>query len=185
MAVLLGGIIFIGIWAVIIYNSIIGGFNSTREAWANVIATERQKNKVIPEIEKLVEGYKEYEGGVLKDITKLRSAIKDLDNDDVGGSSLKQTEQMTAQLMKSLQVTVEAYPDLKASDAYTGLMKEISEIQENIAAAIRMFNNSVKNFNDSIEMFPNVIVNNMTLKKKRINEFSDSQAEEGFEYKLD
>ncbi|MFP3480741.1 LemA family protein, partial [Burkholderia sp. SIMBA_057] len=78
---------------------------------------------------------------------------------------------------------VENYPELKASETYQKLMREITDQQENIGAAIRIFNQNVEDFNNGIEVFPNSLVNSMLNHKEKIKTFSDSQAEEGFEYK--
>jgi LemA protein len=63
-------------------------------------------------------------------------------------------------------------------------MREIAEQQENIGAAIRIFNQNVKDFNNGIEVFPNSLVNSLLNKKTRVTPFHDSEAEAGFEYKL-
>jgi LemA protein len=62
-------------------------------------------------------------------------------------------------------------------------MREITEQQENIGAAITIFNGAVEVFNNSIQMFPNSFVNGCLNKKSIIIPFSDSQASAAFEYK--
>jgi LemA protein len=62
-------------------------------------------------------------------------------------------------------------------------MREMTEQQENIGAAIRIFNQNVEAFNEGIEIFPNSLVNQMLNKQQRIDVFSDKQASEGFDYK--
>lgn len=180
--IILGIVVFVVLFSISIYNSIINDYNTVKEGWSNVLATERQKNKLLPELERMVSEYTDFESGVQESITKLRTAINDLDGSSIDGQSLASTEVMTSQVMKSLQIAVEAYPDLKANTLYTSMMRELSEIQENVSASIRLFNNSVKEYNNGIEMFPNALINNLTLKKKRINEFSDKEASSGFDY---
>ena len=62
-------------------------------------------------------------------------------------------------------------------------MREIAEQQENIGAAIRIFNQNVESFNNGIEIFPNSLVNSMLNKKSKLNTFNDTEAEAGFDYK--
>jgi LemA protein len=62
-------------------------------------------------------------------------------------------------------------------------MREIAEQQENVGAAIRIFNQNVEDFNNGIEQFPNSVINNMLNKKEKLNTFRDEEAESGFEYK--
>lgn len=166
-----------------IYNAIINRANAVERAWANVITQERQKNKIIPHLEDVVKDYKEFEQGTLTKVTELRSALQGLDSGKVDTAKLEQAEAKTGELLKSLNVTVENYPELKASETYQKLMREITDQQENIGAAIRIFNQNVEDFNNGIEVFPNSLVNAMLNRKEKIKTFSDSQAEEGFEYK--
>ncbi|USD35887.1 MULTISPECIES: LemA family protein [Ferrimonas] len=181
--VILGIIAFVILSIILIYNGIIGKFNAVDRAWASVLTQERQKNKIIPHVEKMVEKYKLHEATVLSDVTKLRSAIDGLNSDTVDAGQLAEAEKHTAGLMKGLNIAVEAYPELKASDTYLKIMAEISEQQEQIGAAIRIFNRNVEDFNNGIQMFPGSVINNLLLRKQAINSFTDPEAQAGFDYK--
>jgi LemA protein len=166
-----------------IYNGIISRANAAERAWANVITQERQKNKIIPHLEDVVKDYKAFEQSTLTQVTELRSALQGLDANKIDTAQLEKTEARTGQLLKSLNITVENYPELKASESYQKLMKEITDQQDNIGAAIRIFNQNVEDFNNGIETFPNSWVNGLLNKKVKIKTFSDSEAQEGFDYK--
>ncbi|MBV7317479.1 LemA family protein [Shewanella sp. NIFS-20-20] len=167
---------------VVIYNRIIGKYNAVDRAWASVLTQERQKNNIIPSIEQLVEEYKLHESEVLTQITALRSALADM-GAGIDTDKLTATEQTTNALLQGLKVTVEAYPDLKASTVYCNLMTEISEQQQQIGAAIRIFNSNVEEFNNAIQMFPGSLINASLIQKQKIHSFSDTQAQQGFEYR--
>ncbi|BDY05189.1 LemA family protein [Ferrimonas sp. YFM] len=168
---------------ILIYNSIVGRYNAVDRAWASVLTQERQKNKIIPHVEKMVEQYKLHEASVLTEVTKLRNAISELGQGGVDAAKLALTEKHTAGLLQGLKVAVEAYPDLKASDTYLKVMAEISEQQEQVGAAIRIFNRNVEEFNNGIQMFPGSLVNAMLNRKQPINSFTDAEAQAGFDYK--
>lgn len=168
---------------ILMYNGIVGRYNAVDRAWASVLTQERQKNKIIPHVEKMVEQYKLHEASVLTEVTKLRNAISELGDSQVDASKLATAEKHTASLLQGLRVAVEAYPDLKASDTYLKVMAEISEQQEQVGAAIRIFNRNVEEFNNGIQMFPSSIVNAMFNKKQPIKAFSDAEAQAGFDYK--
>ena len=85
--------------------------------------------------------------------------------------------------MKSLNVVVENYPELKANQLYAKMMDDIQEQNENVGAAITIFNRNVEAFNNTIEVFPNNIINTMTLAKKAIRPFSDPVVNQNFDYK--
>lgn len=180
--IIAGILLLLTLIAVVIYNGIITRLNAVERAWSNVITQERQKNKIIPALEQLTEQYQLYEAGVLKNITALRSALADLSADTVDTTRLAAAESKTADLIKGLHVAVENYPELKASEIFNNLMREISNQQENIGAAIRIFNQNVEDFNNGIETFPNSLVNQQFNRKSKIQTFTDTEAESGIEY---
>ena len=60
--------------------------------------------------------------------------------------------------LKSLFAVAESYPDLKASQNFADLQKELSNIEEQLQLARRYYNAVVRDFNTSIQVFPNNIV---------------------------
>lgn len=167
---------------IVVYNGIISRMNAVERAWANVIVQERQKNKMIPHLEEVVRQHRDFEAALQSKITELRSALHGLSPDHMDVGKLADAETKTTGLLQGLRVAVEDYPDLKSSETYRQLMREISEQQDNIGAAIRIFNSNVEDFNNGIEMFPNSLVNALLNKKTRLMTFADAQAQAGFEY---
>lgn len=184
LGILLGLAALILVVMVIIYNGIITRMNAVERGWANVITQERQKNKMIPHLEQVTEQFKQHELGLQSSIAELRSGLARLQPGTIDTAALQQVEGSTQKLMQGLTIAVEAYPELKASEIFNNLMREIAEQQENIGAAIRIFNQNVEDFNNGIEVFPNSLVNSLLNKKTRVTPFHDSEAEAGFEYKL-
>lgn len=170
---------------IVIYNRIVGRMNAVARAWADVVAQERQKNNVLPALEKIAAEYKEYEATIMTQITGLRASLKRLDSGAMDYNALTEAHHNTTTLLSGLYAVAENYPLLKASELYRNLMAEISEQQENIGAAIRIFNRNVEDFNNGIEMFPHSVVNGLFNKKHKLSTFNDTQAESGFEYRPD
>ncbi|WP_367616215.1 LemA family protein [Pseudomonas maumuensis] len=165
-----------------LYNSIIGGLNRAQRAWADVLTYERQKNKVLDGLQQHVNHYQEYEQSLMSEITRLRSAIAELPS-TANGDSLVNAENATRSLLNGMRVAVEAYPDLKASAVLNNLMREIAEQQENVGAAIAIFNGEVERFNNRIQMFPGSMVNAVLNRQLPIVPFTDAQAASGFSYR--
>ena len=172
----------LAIVVVALYNSIIGGHNRAQRAWADVLTYERQKSRILDALQQEAGSYKEYEQKVLTDITRLRSAIGELPT-QADGNALVKAQAATRELLGGLRVAFEAYPDLKASQVVNNLMREITEQQENVGAAVVIFNGEVERFNNTIQMFPGSLVNNLLNKKSPVTPFSDSEASRSFEYK--
>jgi LemA protein len=112
---------------------------------------------LIPQLVESVKGYMKHESTVLTDITNARAnSIKATTvNDKIAADN-----QLSGAL-KGLQVAVEAYPDLKASQNFMQLQEEISDIENKLAAARRFFNSSTKELNNAVETFPSNIVADM------------------------
>lgn len=179
----IGLAVLVLLMVIVIYNGIIKRMNAVARAWADVVVQERQKNNVIPALEKIATEYKEYEASIMAQVTALRSSLKRLDTHEVDLGTLAETRNKTQSLLSGLYAVAENYPALKASDLFRNLMTEITEQQENVGAAVRIFNRNVEEFNNGIETFPNSLVNGLFNKKKKLDTFSDSQAESGFEYR--
>ena len=185
----MGLIIFIGIfvllivWVIMIRNNIVRYFNATKRAWAEVANFERQKVKTLESLEQTLAQYTQFEKSTLEKVTELRQQILNLNLNSADVSQLQHIEKLNQDLMKSLNVVVENYPELKANQLYAKMMDDIQEQNENVGAAITIFNRNVEAFNNTIEIFPNNIVNTMTLAKKAIRPFSNPVVNQNFDYK--
>jgi LemA protein len=184
-----GLLIFLGIfvvliaWGVSIRNNIVRYFNATKRAWSEVANFERQKVKTLEALEATLDRYTQFEKSTLEKVTELRQQILNLNVNDTDISQLQQIEKMSKELIRSLNVVVENYPELKADALYSKMMDDIQEQNENVGAAITIFNRNVELFNNQIEVFPNNLINTLTLSKKAIRPFKDNLATENFDYK--
>jgi LemA protein len=166
-----------------IYNAIVKEHNAVQRGWADVIAQERQRSRIIPELDRVLQQHQDYEKELLPKITALRQGINALQDNNIDTKLQNQVDQASQELIKGIHVAVEAYPELKASESFAKFMYEITEQEENVGAAVRIFNQNVANFNACIQSFPNNIVNGFFNKKQTIEIFSDSKAQAAFEYK--
>lgn len=185
----MGLIIFLAIfalilvWGIFVRNNIVRYFNATRRAWAEVANFERQKIKTLESLESTLQQYTQFEKSTLEKVTELRQQILNLNMQETDVSRLQHIESLSKDLMKNLSVVVENYPELKADTLYAKMMDDIQEQNENVGAAISIFNRNVEAFNNNIQIFPNNLVNSVTLSKKIIRPFSDSSAMQNFDYR--
>ena len=114
-----------------------------------------------------------HERGVLTEITEARSnAMRATSiNDKIAAENRLSTA------LEGLKVSVEAYPDLKASQNFLDLQNEISDIENKIAAARRFFNSATKELNVATELFPsNLIATLFNFKRETMFELGDQRA---------
>ncbi len=173
----------VALYILSVHNGIIGFYNACQRAWADVIAQELQKTRLLPNLEEMVQEYKVHEADVLQTVTELRTALKSISPDQTDVDALKRVNDQSKALLSNINMVAENYPDLKASEIYKNFMRELSELESNIAASIRIYNGNVEKFNTKIEVFPNVLVNKHITHKERLNVFTDTAAAGNFEYK--
>ena len=167
-------IIFVIILFVIsLYNRLVRLRNNREQAFADVDVQLKQRHDLIPQLVDSVKGYMGHERGVLTDITEARTnAMKATTIDE----KIVAENKLSAAL-DGLKVSVEAYPDLKASQNFMELQNEISDVENKIAAARRFFNSATKELNVATELFPsNLVATLFNFKRETMFELGDQRA---------
>ena len=73
----------------------------------------------------------------------------------------------------------ESYPDLKANANFAALQRELSDIEDEIAASRKYYNGVIKTYNTKVEMFPgNIVASIFGFKRKPLYEVSDAAERE-------
>lgn len=175
--------VLIIVWGIWVRNNIVRYLNASQRAWSDVANFERQKIKTLEHLEQNLSQYTEFEKSTLENITALRQQILNLNTQSTDVAQLQHIEALSQSLMKSLNVVVENYPDLKADQLYNQMMHDIQEQNENVSAAISIFNRNVEEFNNLIQVFPNNLINSISLAKKPIRPFTDHPAQQNFDYR--
>jgi LemA protein len=62
--------------------------------------------------------------------------------------------------MADLRAVAEQYPDLKATENFQQLSRNLSELEDEIQASRRIYNSNVQSYNTKIQQFPASIVAN-------------------------
>jgi LemA protein len=166
---------------VLIHNAIRKGRNAVTRSWADVLIYERQKLELVPRLEQIVTGFQAYERGLMERIAELRSGLGRMGTEP-DGAALAAVEKHSGELMKALHVAVEAYPSASAVGPARDLMGQLVQLQKEVTAALTIFNRNVELFNDSLQVFPNGLVNAMVTRAKPVPAFSDPQASSSFSY---
>jgi len=171
--VILGIIVILILWAVSLYNRLVKFRNNRGQAFADVDVQLKQRHDLIPQLVESVRGYMQHERGVLTEVTEARAnAMKATTiNDKI------QAEGRLSAALEGLKVSVEAYPDLKASQNFLDLQNEISDVENKIAAARRFFNSATKELNVATEVFPsNIVATLFNFRREPMFELGDQRA---------
>ncbi len=152
-------IIIILLWIVSVYNKLNSTLVKIDEADSGIDVALTKRYDVLTKMVDAVKGYTKYEEKTLKEVVKLRSGMS-------MSEKIATNNAMTEEFAK-LNVLVENYPDLKASQNYVQLQASIVDVEEHLQAARRLYNSNVSIFNQMLVTIPsNIIANNMGLTKR-------------------
>jgi LemA protein len=173
MAVFLIVLGAVALIAILMYNSLIGKKNQVDNIFAGVDAVLKKRFDLIPNLVASLERYMEHEKSTLEKVTEFRAqAMKPGISDN---AKIALDAKLSAAL-GSITVAMEAYPDLKANENVMHLMRSLNEIEEQISAARRAYNQSVTDLNNAIEMFPtNLIAGWMNLQRRAVFEITTTE----------
>jgi len=147
------GIVVVLIVMIIIslYNRLIRRNNEVDNAFGGVDVQLKKRYDLIPNLVAAVKKYAAHEKDLLTNITALRSKAidKNLSNDEKVA-----IDNQISSAMKSIMVSVENYPDLKANENFMNLQRNLTEVESQITAARRTYNAVVTDYNNSIQTFP-------------------------------
>ena len=167
-----GGIIIIAlialaaIWDVSIYNGLVTKQEGVEKSIGNVQTAYQKRADLIPNLVATVKSYAEYEQGTLTAVVEARAKATSvtLDPSNLSEESLKTYMNAQNELsgaLSRLLVTVEQYPDLKASQNYKELQSQLESCENSIANARREWQEAVKVYNTAVRRFPGNIIAGM------------------------
>lgn len=138
-----------------IYNGLIALKNQVKNAYAQIEVQLKRRHDLIPNLVESVKGYMEHEKQTLENVINARNIAMKISPD---AKVQSQNENMLSGALKSLFALSENYPDLKANQNFLALQEELTTTENKIAFARQFYNDSVMQYNNKKEIFPNNIV---------------------------
>jgi LemA protein len=152
--IFLGLIVLIVVFVIGIYNRIVALSQRTSQAFADVDVQLKQRHDLIPNLVETVKGYASHEKETLDAVITARNAAQAAHGPAAQGAA----EGMLGAALGKLFALAEAYPDLKANTNFLELQRELSDVENKIAAARRFFNSAVQEYNTAIQQVPGNLV---------------------------
>jgi len=152
--IILAVIVVLVLYLIAIYNRLVSLRQRASQAWSDISVQLKQRHDLVPNLVETVKGYAAHERGTLEAVVQARNAAVAAS----GPVAQAQAENMLTGALRQLFALSEAYPNLKANENFIQLQAELTDIENKIAAARRFFNNSVSEYNASIQQFPAVVV---------------------------
>ena len=145
------------LWGIGSYNGLISSDETVNEKWGNVQADYQRRADLIPNLVATVQENTKYEGDVLKEITRARSAWTDARTQ---AEKIDAAQQVDSTISKLLLVA-ENYPQLRATESFISLQDELAGTENRIKFSRTEFNAAVKTYNQNVRRFPGNIVAGM------------------------
>lgn len=140
----------IAVGVILIYNSLARLRLLADNAWSDIDVQLKRRHDLVPNLVAAVQGHAGYEKGTLEAVVSAR-------NQAVGAQGPQQAaaaEGLLAGAVRQLFALAEAYPDLKATESFLSLQKNLSEIEDHVQQARRYYNAVVRDLNTKIAQFP-------------------------------
>lgn len=171
LAIILGIIalvVVLGGWFIKTRNNLVVQDENVNNAWSNVETAYQRRADLIPQLVNTVKGASNFEKETYTAVTEARKTASDikLTGDDLTEENIarfqKAYDNLAKEMTRAINVTVEAYPDLKATQEYANLMVQLEGCENRISVERKNFNDVVTNYNKTIRQFPASIVANMS-----------------------
>lgn len=146
------------------YNRIQELDERAEQQQSNVEVELVNRNNLIPNLVATVQGAADFERGTFTEVAEARSGLEQsreqlasaVDQGDVGAIS-EADAALTRQIGTYINIAVEAYPALNATQGFLALQDQLAESENRISVARRDYNESVAEYNTYIRRFPQAI----------------------------
>jgi len=159
--------------AILMYNSLVAKKNQVENIFASVDTQLKKRYDLIPNLVASVSKYMEHEKSILEEITALRA---DANKPNISDNQKIALDAKVSSALGSIMVAVENYPELKANENVMHLQHSLSEIEEQISAARRAYNQAVTDYNNALEQIPtNFMASAMNYTRKNVFVISEGE----------
>ena len=166
--ILLAVLVLLALWAVGIYNGLVGARNAYKNAFAQIDVQLTRRHDLIPNLVETAKGYLKHERETLEAVIAARNqavsaqqAAAANPGDPAAMQQLGGAENALTQTLGRLFALSEAYPDLKANQNMMQVSEELTSTENKVAFARQGYNDSVMGYNNRREMFPGSLVAGM------------------------
>ena len=150
------GIVFLAIvavllvWAIAIYNGLIGLRNQVANGWRQIDVQLKRRHDLIPNLVNAVRGSMDFERDTLTSVMEARAKAMGA----VGPADAAQKEGELSHALGRLLAVAENYPNLKSNENVKMLQEELSATENKVGFARQFYNDIATKFNTDQQVFP-------------------------------
>jgi len=155
-------VVILGMYAVGVYNGLVGSEQAVEAQWAQVQNVYQRRADLIPNLVATVRGAANFEQETLRQVIEARSrvgqmtpqATQEILNDPQKFAQFQQAQDTLGQALSRLMVVVERYPELRSVAGFQDLMVQLEGTENRIATERRRFNEVAQDYNTRVRRFP-------------------------------
>ncbi len=186
----LGIVLILVFWGCSGYNGLVKQDENVKNAWNNVQAEYQNRSDLVGNLVNTVKGAANFEQNTLTAVVEARAKATSVqvNADNLTPEKLAEFQAAQGQLTSSLSrllVSVEAYPQLKATENFSRLQTQLEEIENKIKNSRKVFNDAVNVYNTKVRSFPVNIIAGMAGFHAKEGFKSDAGAEKKVDVNFD
>lgn len=143
------------------YNGLVNADENVNKAWSDVGSQYQRRYDLVPNLVQTVKGAADFERTTLQAVVDARARVGQISFKEAPTASQLQSFQAAQDdlggALSRLLVTVENYPELKATQAFIDLQAQLEGTENRIAVARSDFNQAVADYNKIRRGFPAVL----------------------------
>ena len=139
------------------YNKLVTSKEKVNNAMGQIATNVESRWDALTSLISATKEYSQSESQTLMDITNARSGV----TPNASAKDVVADDELFAQAMRSINVVVENYPELKASNLYQSAMGSIDKYENNVRLSRQIYNDTVTMYNRQIKVFPTNLIAGM------------------------
>ncbi|WP_028788736.1 LemA family protein [Terrimonas ferruginea] len=157
--VVLAILVIVGFMGCSGYNGVVTADEQVKKSWNNVNTEYQKRADLVNQLVATVKGAANFEQETLTKVIEARAKATsiNLNADQLTPENMARFQQAQGELsgaLSRLLVTVERYPDLKATANFTQLQGQLETIENEVRNSRRNFNEAVNTYNVKVRSFP-------------------------------
>ena len=159
------------VWAVAVFNRLVGLRNQTTNGWRQIDVQLKRRHDLIPNLVSTVKGVMEFERDTLTQVVEARARATTA----TGPADAAVKEGALTQALGKLFALAESYPQLHANENVRALQEELASTENKIGFARQFYNDIATSYNTAQQTFPaNLIASSFGFKPAELFEVAEA-----------
>lgn len=152
------------LWGIGVRNKLVQSEENVAQSWAQVENVYKRRADLIPQLVATVQGAANYEKGTLTEVIEARAKAGSVqvDANNLNEANVaefqKTQDKLSSALTRSMNIVVERYPELTATQSFRDLQVQLEGTENRITTERGRFNEVVNVYNKQLRLFPNNVV---------------------------